>query len=238
MTDMSPRSYLRDSSGPRAVSAGNGYRNGARHHKHGDDGDKHCSKRSNSHRSTEKDSSHHHRRKVSNPPYVDDGAERAFFELDVIEQPVRGIQLGMSVEASVMISLRLPSSGRVSTGCDVDTSQLLAVTSLVADSRDGELVPMEAGTLTGQKQYDSVHPLPSDCAEDLARSQPHRIALGYFSFPGLLIRQSGTYRIRTTLFKMGDNGASSILSTDSVPIKVERRGSGLGSQRRQQRVYG
>ena len=241
MADMSHRTYLRDRSGPRAVDAADRApeksRGSTRRHKDSDDREKHRSKRSNSDRSSPKGSGH--RRKVSNSKPSNTFAERPSFELNVIEQPARGIQLGMLVEASVMVSLRLPSADRVISSDCVDTSRLLAITSLVADTRNGERMSLEAGSLTGQKMYDSIHPIPEECADTLARNQPCRIALGYFSFPGLLIRQAGTYRIRTTLVKMSnsaDAGATSLLAVDSEPIKVERRGS--GSLRRHQRVHG
>lgn len=81
--------------------------------------------------------------------------------------------------------------------------------------------------LTGQKMFDSVHAIPAECASPLARSHPCRLALGYFSFPGLLIRQAGCYRVRVTLIKMGASGAgggASVLAVDSEVIRVERRG--------------
>lgn len=92
--------------------------------------------------------------------------------------------------------------------------------------------------MTGQKMFDSVHSVPDDCAERLANNHPCRLVLGYFSFPGMLIRQSGAYRIRTTLLKMSSSGAgggSTVMSVDSEPIKVERRS--IATPRRHQRVY-
>jgi len=143
--------------------------------------------------------------------------------------------LGMPVETSVMISLRLPAPDRTVSADDIDTSRLFAVVSLVADNRYAERVPLENGVMTGQKMFDSVHAIPDECAERLAHNQPCRLVLGYFSFPGLLIRQSGSYRIRTTLVKMssdGAGGASSILNVDSDVVKVERRSTAC-----RQRVY-
>ncbi|KAI7704744.1 hypothetical protein KC353_g13290, partial [Hortaea werneckii] len=95
----------------------------------------------------------------------------------------------------------------------------------------------EAGIMTGQKMFDSVHSIPDECAERLASNQPCRLVLGYFSFPGLLIRQSGTYRIRTTLIKTSEasqGGGSSIVAVDSEPVKIERRS--IAAPRRQQRA--
>jgi hypothetical protein len=96
---------------------------------------------------------------------------------------------------------------------------------------------MESGTLSGQQMSDSVHPIPEDCAERLARSQPYRVALGYFSFPALLIRQSGSFRLRVSLIKISSSpsgGGSMVISVDSDSIKVERRHHRSSSLRRHQ----
>lgn len=91
---------------------------------------------------------------------------------------------------------------------------------------------MEAGSLTGQKTYDSVHAMPADSVRTFERLNPNLVVLGYFSFPGLLIRQAGIFRIRTTLARMEVEGAVSLVVEDSEPVKVERRGSVSSSQRR------
>ncbi|KAK3719928.1 hypothetical protein LTR37_004051 [Vermiconidia calcicola] len=242
MADLIHRSYLRETSGPQAVDSGSGrekHHGSSRRTKEGDDRERHRSKRNESQRSPKKEPGH--RRKVSNPQPANMSnvpAEKPSLELDVTGQPSKGIQLGVPVEKSVMLSLRLSASDQVINASNVDTERLFAVTSLVADTRSGDRVPLEPGVLSGQKILDSVHPIPEHCAATLARNHPCRLALGYFSFPGLLIRQAGTYRIRTTLVKTGgsaDAGATSLLSVDSEPIKVERRSG--GSLRRHQRVY-
>lgn len=138
-----------------------------------------------------------------------------------------------------MVSLKCPSPDMVASYSNMDTSRLMAVVSLVADTRSGERMPLENGTLTGQKMFDSVHPIPESVADSLARSQPCRLALGYFSFPSLLIRQTGTYRLRITLIKMSGSSASSggtsIATADSDSIKVERRPTGSANPRKHQR---
>jgi hypothetical protein len=155
---------------------------------------------------------------------------RPKWELDVIGQPHKVVPLGMEVETSVMASLRFPTADQAIDGGNVDITRLLAVASLVADTRSGERVQVESGMLTGQKLFDSVHDIPEEHVETMARTQPCRIALGYFKFPGLLIRQAGSFRLRITLLQMpvsggSQQGATTILSVDSEPIKVERRPS-------------
>ena len=239
MADMSQRSYLRDSSGPRAVDAGTSRdkgRSGTRRQSDNDDKAQHRSKRDSSHRSSKKESSH--RRKHSASQVTDSYSERPYFELDVIGQPARGVALGMPVETSVLISLRLPTTDRAITPDSLDTSRLFAVASLIADSRSGDRIPLEAGIMTSQKMFDSVHSIPDECVEGPASNSPCRLVLGYFSFPNLLIRQSGTYRVRTTLLETsptGECGGASVVAVDSEPIKVERRS--IATPRRHQRVY-
>ena len=227
MADLSQRSYLRDSTGPRAVDSGygsdRGYNGGRRRRNSGDQSQQRP--RRNSSLKPAKPETGHRRRPSKTQPNRG-FQERPTFELDVIGQPSRAVALGMEVELSVMVSLRLLPTDQIASTCSVDTGSLLAVTSLVADTRSGERFPVEAGAMTGQKMFDSVHPIPEECVEDLARNQPCRLALGYFSFPGLLIRQAGTYRVRVTLLKMAagmGEGGSSVLAIDSDPIKIERR---------------
>jgi hypothetical protein len=233
---MAERSYLRNAHGPRTVDSGSSREKGhtSRRSREGGEKGHHRSKQESS-RKTPKETTHQRRH---SPVRTEEAPiERAQYELDVIGQPPKGVALGIPVETSVMLSLRL-SSPNGAVGTEIDTSRLFAVTSLVADSRSGERLPLESGIMTGQKMFDSVHSIPDECAERLASNEPCRLALGYFSFPGLLIRQSGTYRIRTTLIRMnssGTAGGSSIVAVDSEPIKVERRSS--TSSRRHQRVY-
>ena len=237
MTDFNQRSYLKDETGPRVVDAGSRRsksRSVSRRRRESDDHDRRPTKRNDSHRSSKSESG---RRKVASPQRSNIPAEPPSLELDVIGQPAQGIQLGMPVETSVMISLRLPASDRLVSTNIIDTSRLFALTSLVDDARSEERTPLDPGSLAGQKMSDSIHPIPEQCAATLALDDPCKKALGYFSFPGLVIRQAGTYRIRTTLVKMDgapDSGASSLLAVDSEPIRVERRGNVI--QRRPQRV--
>ncbi|CAK4034868.1 Hypothetical predicted protein [Lecanosticta acicola] len=238
MSDSTQKSYLRDGCGPRAVDAGHGREKGrgeSRRQREGDDSGKQRSKHTSSRRPSKSDSSH--RRRESSGSYATSNIpERPSFELDVIGQPQRSIVFGATVETSVMVSLKCPSPDAVAQYSNMDTSRLMAVVSLVADTRSGERMQLENGTLTGQKMFDSVHPIPESVADSLARSQACRLALGYVSFPSLLIRQPGTYRLRVTLIKMGSSssssGGASVACTDSESIKVERRASGSSNPRK------
>lgn len=234
----SPKSLLRNANGPRAVDAGQDReigRTSSRHHRESDGHGGERSKRdAPTRRSSEKKSAHRRRQSVSQA--IDVCIEQPSFELDVIAQPERGVVLGMLVHTSIMISLRLPAPDRSANAGIIDTSGLFAVVSLLAENRSGERVPLENGVMTSQKMFDSVHAIPDEYAERFTSNQPCRLALGYFSFPDLLIRQVGTYRIRVTLVKIdaaGGDGGSSVLSVDSDVVKVDRRS---GAATRRQRV--
>lgn len=240
MSDSAQKTYLRDSHGPRAVDAGKSRSSSKRQV---EEADKQRSKHSSSRKSSKPELSHS--RKPSLTPATTSASsshqERPSFELDIIGQPQRSIIFGTTVEASVMVSLKLPSADMAASYRNLDTSRLLAVVSLVTDTRSGERTAIECGTLTGQKMFDSVHPMPEECVPSLARSQPCRLALGYFSFPGLLIRQPGSYRLRISLIKMGasdssSSGGTTISTVDSEAIRVERRASGNSSHRKHQRT--
>ena len=214
MSDSNQKSYLRDGSGPRAVDGSKGRSSSRR------DDDRQRSKHSTSRRPSDSKSSHRRESSFASK------SETPTFELDVIGQPTRAIVFGQTVETSVMVSLRCSSPEMVARYQDMDTSRLMGVVSLVSDSRSGERTPVECGTLTGQKMFDSVHECPDHITESLARSQPCRVALGYLTFPQLLIRQPGSYRLRVTLIKMGSSGSSggsTVLATDSESVRVERR---------------
>jgi hypothetical protein len=230
VTEGSQRTYLHDNHGPRVVDVGQlrGAPRRPQKDTAADDREAKRTRRISSHKSPSKSESGH-RRKSSNSQSSMKSTVRPKWELDVIGQPNRVVPLGMEVETSVMASLRFPTADQAIDGGNVDITRLLAVASLVADTRGG-VVPVESGMLTGQKLFDSVHEIPEEHVETMARTQPCRIALGYFTFPGLLIRQAGSFRLRITLLQMpvsgsSQQGATTILSVDSEPIKVERRPS-------------
>ncbi|KAM0718481.1 hypothetical protein Q7P37_005551 [Cladosporium fusiforme] len=237
----STRTYLYDSHGPRAVDAGQTRGASRRHHKDttAEDRDAKRTHKGSGHKSSSKPESSH-RRKSSNTQPSSKTPARPTWELDVIGQPHRVVPLGMEVEASVMVSLRFPTADRATEAANIDTSRLVAVASLVADTRSGDRVPVESGLLTGQQLFDSVHDIPQEHVETMERNQPCRVVLGYFTFPGLTIRQVGVYRIRTTLLQMSGSGTSqqggtAVLAVDSDSVKVERRPS--NPQRAQLRAH-
>nr|POF22340.1 hypothetical protein CFP56_36425 [Quercus suber] len=207
------RSHLRDSQKPQAIDSSG--------RKHRDDGP---------HR-TRKDA--RGRRKSVVP--MGFPSEKPEFVLDMVGQPPKNVRLGTSIQISTMLSLRLPDWSHAVVATEVDTSRLIAAVSLIATPRTGEAVPLEAGIMVGQQMFDSVHAIPESCRERVSTRHARRLALGFFTFSGLMVRQAGIYSIRVTLIDVaGSDGSTSILNIDSEQVKVEHRIA--GAQRRRERV--
>ena len=209
------RTYLRSESEPQAIRD-------SRSQSDNDRGSR--ARRYENYHSSKRDIGQHRRtsHSISRQPY---------FILDIVCQPPAIIQLGAPIQVDLLTSIGLPSYNVVNGADDIDVSSLFAVVSLVADSRSRERMPLEAGYLTGQKLFDSVHAIPHDCLDLRPPDQACRALLGYLSFPYLIIRQAGTYRLRITLLQMSGAAATSLLCIDSELIRVERRN--VYSQRRQ-----
>lgn len=225
MVELQQKSYLRDAYGPRAVESSNGKdKSRIRRRKDRDHRDRHHSKSNDSHRAAKKDSAH--RRKRSTTTSAPSCIEQPSLQLDVVLQPLPVIQLGMTIETSVLISLFQSLPEQSIKPRDVDTSSLFTVVSLISTEEDQQKIPLEAGSVSGQKLFDSVHPMPTDGSYAPPQVGSLRAALGYCSFPQLLIREAGTFRLRVTLIKTGgslDDGATSLQHVDSEPVKVEKR---------------
>ena len=228
MPDVIPKPSHRDGSGPRAPSnvsdqergctgANQRLRSGGR--------SRNRPRRNDSHRSSKIEPDHGQRRRLATHQVISPQSALPVFELDTISQPARNVPFGVLVDTAVMVSLRCPAPGGRRRASSIDTSSLCALTSLVVDTREGGRVPLETGSMTGQNICDSIHAFPGDVATHLDLSQPCRVALGRLSFPNLLIRQSGVFRLRTTLLQLGQNGATTLVAIDSDPIRVERRGT-------------
>ena len=145
--------------------------------------------------------------------------------IDFINQPDDKISFGKSVRADVLISLRYPNQRPSVQPMHLDYSRLVTFTTLVADSHNGERVPMEASALSAQKTCDTVHTIqePDQQRSSWWHCFPDRLPLGYSSFPDLKIARPGTYRVRVTLMRTGssaEEGAVSVACTDSAPISV------------------
>ena len=247
MAELKPKSYSSELRGPRAAGSDHthdkGRNNSRRQQKNEEHGGHYRSKRHQTNRLSKSELST--RWKASGPRDLNSYSARPSFELEMVDQPAKVVPFGAAIETSAMVTVRLPVPDRATFLRNFDTSQLVGVVSLVTETSGGERTPLETSRMTGQKMFDSVHPVPRDYADNISHRRPGRLALGCLKFPELLIRQPGTYHVRITLITMGDSAGSagcngtapaSVLTVDSETVHVERRPT--GSSRRQQRLYG
>lgn len=221
MSEYNSRSYLRDSHGPRVIESGFGRekcRSGRHEHSKSKKGG-HEKKKSKSEPSPKQ------QKQTKSPSMI---RERPSFRLDICNPPPKAISLGLETSVSVLVSLHFSCSENVPSMIDVDLSRLVTVASLVAETRNGDRVAMEAGSMTADQPVSSVHHASFELSEKRRQTRPNELLVGYCNFSGLLIRQSGHFRIRLTLLQLPGPGSclsspTSILSADSDLIKVERR---------------
>lgn len=226
MADATQKPSLSEESAPYAIESDQGRqkrRSSSKRPREGNEREHQRSKQSSSRRSQKPDSNH--RQKSFGLLPSSKVSERPRYELEITLQPPRSIVFGTPVETSALVSMRVPSAEMASAYRNYNTANLMAIVSLVADTRNGETTPLQHGSLTSQtKLCGSAEPVTEEFAESVSRHHPCQIALGYFSFPELDIRQTGTYRIRTTLCSATADTSSIIAIADSEVIKVERSG--------------
>lgn len=144
---------------------------------------------------------------------------RATFSLDPVNDLPSEVRAGYPLESPFTLRVDRQRQSTPSGNIDQESGRLMAVATLVAHDGDGSSTPVEAGVLTGPQLADTVHPAPSTGT------------LGYVSFPDLVIRSPGTFRIRVTLLRMSATahsgqttsplqGATSLVSIDSEPVVV------------------
>jgi len=147
-------------------------------------------------------------------------AEPHGFALDFVVRPPSEVQAGSPIAPAVILQVRTVRRGPSSAGSDRSLHRYFAVVSLIQLYSDGYVENAPHGTLAGDQLADSIH------TPESVTSTPHSPdVLGYFSFPNLIIRSSGTYRIRISLMKVGSStgpthGSSFLHSEDSGLIVV------------------
>lgn len=72
---------------------------------------------------------------------------------------------------------------------------------MTADSFNDSANPIDPNSLLEGRCFDSIHPFIGDDGLHGHETAETR-GVGYVSFPNLVIRQEGTYRIRATLIKV------------------------------------
>lgn len=142
-----------------------------------------------------------------------------------MHEPDDKITLGRPVKTDILVSLRYPQQSPSVHPLHLTYSRLITFTTLVAERRDGERVPMEPSALLAQKTCDTIHGFsqPEKQRAALWHYFPDRLPLGYSSFTDLKIAKPGIYRLRVTLMRTGgsaEEGAVNLACIDSAPISV------------------
>lgn len=147
------------------------------------------------------------------------GGSPGIFSLNPVDQLPSEVRAGIPLDSPFTLRVDRQRQNSSNGNFDHDRGRLMAVATLVANDGDGSSTPVDAGVLTGPQLADTVHPTPSTGT------------LGYVSFPDLIIRSPGTFRIRVTLLRMSATahagqavsslqGATSLVSIDSEPVIV------------------
>ncbi|KAK5006017.1 hypothetical protein LTR39_005774 [Cryomyces antarcticus] len=159
--------------------------------------------------------------------------------MDMMMQPPASARPGTVLSPPVTVRVRVPRDG-VSDEEDLsELGQLFAVAALIKTDANGNAASRPA-VLTGQRFADSVRPFSNDRVNGHVQESAGSRPLGYVSFPNLVIRQEGTYRIRIALIRMGNpglslasQGASNMETIDSEPITVWRDAHDVPTSRRE-----
>jgi len=139
------------------------------------------------------------------------------FSLDPVNSLPREVRVGFPLAAPFTVRVDGQQQSPYTENLDAESGRLMAVATLVASDQHGLLTPVNAGILAGPQLADTVHPESSTGT------------LGYVSFPDLVIRSPGTFRVRVTLLRMSATvhaehcslqGAMSLASIDSEPVVV------------------
>lgn len=138
------------------------------------------------------------------------------FGLDFVVRPPNEVQVGSSISPAVTLQVRTVRRGPSAAVSDRSLHNYFAVVSLLQLYDDGDVDHASPGVLTGMQLADTIH--APDHATFTLQSPD---ILGYVSFPHLVIRTPGTFRLRTSLMKVSSSDGSKFLhSVDSGLIVV------------------
>ncbi|KAJ4329696.1 hypothetical protein N0V87_010647 [Didymella glomerata] len=140
--------------------------------------------------------------------------------MDFIVQPPRMADAGSTILRTVIVRLQMTDTNP--DYAVADSHNLMAAAALVPGPHStGSPDPNVLNTLLGGHRIASIHPFADDEADgsiasmDMAGPQ----GVGYMSFPGLVVHQAGTFRLRITLLRTADGAAIQLV--DSNPFVVQ-----------------
>ena len=156
------------------------------------------------------------------------------YAMDIVLQPPATARAGQALNGSIIVRLRTTNTNPDE--AIMDSSNLFAIASLVpGPGTTYSADPAVLNTLlAGGRRFDSIRPFSDDAADGVIGSMEldDPQGVGYMMFPGLIIKQAGSYRIRIALVRSDPNypspsGGVTVQVVDSNPIMVQ--GSGASS---------
>jgi hypothetical protein len=142
-------------------------------------------------------------------------AEPHGFGLDFVVRPPTEVQAGSPISPAVTIQVITVRRGPSAAAPDRSLHRYFAVVSLLQLYEDGDIDHASPGMLAGVQLADSIH-APDHATFTLNFPD----ILGYVSFPNLVIRSPGTFRLRTSLMKVGSSGGSRFLHSEDSGLIV------------------
>lgn len=153
------------------------------------------------------------------------------YAMDIVVQPPRSARVGQALSGSIIVRLRTTNADPED--AVADSANLVAVATLVPGTNGTTPAdPSVLNTLLVGRRFDSIHPFADDEADGSIASMDMADAngVGYMRFPDLVIRQTGTFRIRITLIRIRNSisdppvstagNGSSVQVVDSNPVVV------------------
>lgn len=131
------------------------------------------------------------------------------FGLNFVVRPPNEVRVGSSISPAVTLQVRTVRRGSSAAASNQNLHRYFVVVSLLQLYEDGDVDHAAPGILTGMQLADTIH-APDHAT--LTLNSPD--ILGYVSFSNLVIRSPGTYRLRTSLMKVGSSGGSKFLHSE------------------------
>jgi hypothetical protein len=137
------------------------------------------------------------------------------FGLDFVLRPPHEVRAGSPISPAVTLQVRTVRHGPSVLVSDRSLHHYFAVVSLLQLYDDGDIDHASPGILAGVQLADSIH-APDHAT--FTHNSPDII--GYASFPNLIIRSPGTFRLRTSLMKVSSSGGSRFLHSEDSGLIV------------------
>ncbi|KAH8719512.1 hypothetical protein GQ44DRAFT_623245 [Phaeosphaeriaceae sp. PMI808] len=171
-----------------------------------------------------------HQTRTSGRPRPDHSSlspEDIRYAMDIIVQPPRSARVGQALPGSIVVRLRTTNADPED--AVADSPNLVAVATLLPGNPSAPADPSILNTLLAGRRFDSIHPFADDEADGSIASMDMAdpLGVGYMRFPDLVIRQTGTFRIRITLVRIRNSASDPPVSSAGNGASVHAVDSNL-----------